>query len=346
MRMSFNMKRERYSFRYLTLVELLVVISILAILVSLLLPSLQNVIYISRNTKCVTNYKTLHAGFSLYTNDNSDLWPDRERTTKATLFQESSDGRILNRSDKWSMFPKLRPYFGNKLGPTFVCQLYGANGGTDPHGVPDSYGNPKVGLEYDYASNNGRYYVKFNADNTNTLYSGSDRQGWGAELAFNYYPYWKMKYVNNMVKRVGDQLEYKASYENKSIVINSNLLFADHIKRDTNQISSNLNIYGQAERTQRILAIKNSKNWVLSTHSAPPGETYEMMPGGYSSHANYAYRPGYGFNLIMGRFYSNWAYQDGSVISVQSSTDDIVLRNEFLLVNREGGDRHSIIPFE
>lgn len=333
-----NMKKNLFRF---TLIELLVVITILAILMSLFIPALRSTMYIAKNTGCVTNYKNLHAGFFMYADDNNDFWPDRYTVSSASKFQDNYDGRILNSGTKWSMFPKIRPYFGNKLGPTFVCQLYGSNGGTDPNGTPETYGNPQKGLEFNYLSNPSRYYVKFDPDNKLTT-NGTDRQGWGSDVTFNYYPNWSNKYVNNMVKKVGDQLDYKTSTGD----IMSNLLFADRIVRDTNQISNGLNIYNAPERTQRILDIKQSKNWLMSTHAPPPGETYEMKWPRYEWHSTYGTRPGDGLNIIQGKFYSNWAYQDGSVKTIKSLTYDNLLQNEFLRVNNEGGDRFSIIPYE
>jgi type II secretory pathway pseudopilin PulG len=58
-----------------TLVELLVVCSILAILLSLLFPSIHLMIYKSRLTVCATNIKQFGVVTSLYVDDNYSLYP-------------------------------------------------------------------------------------------------------------------------------------------------------------------------------------------------------------------------------------------------------------------------------
>lgn len=58
-----------------TLVELLVVITVVAVLVGITLPALSGSRETSRRLKCLTNLKGLGVGFAVYMNDSKDLLP-------------------------------------------------------------------------------------------------------------------------------------------------------------------------------------------------------------------------------------------------------------------------------
>jgi prepilin-type N-terminal cleavage/methylation domain-containing protein/prepilin-type processing-associated H-X9-DG protein len=68
----FLSRRRRSGF---TLVELLVVIGIIAILISVLLPSLNAARRAGYKTKCLSNLKTLGDAYKLYQLDNKGFWP-------------------------------------------------------------------------------------------------------------------------------------------------------------------------------------------------------------------------------------------------------------------------------
>lgn len=59
-----------------TLIELLVVISIIGILASMLLPSLQKARKKTQEAVCLNNQKQIYLGTSIYASDSSDLLPD------------------------------------------------------------------------------------------------------------------------------------------------------------------------------------------------------------------------------------------------------------------------------
>ncbi len=64
--------RERPAF---TLIELLVVVAIIALLISILLPSLARARELSRRSVCQANLKGMGTGFHTYANENSDDFP-------------------------------------------------------------------------------------------------------------------------------------------------------------------------------------------------------------------------------------------------------------------------------
>src|SRR5689334_24396083 len=72
---SFIMKLVRSSRRGFTLVELLVVIGIIALLISILLPSLNRAREQANRIKCASNLKQIGLSIQIYANENKGAFP-------------------------------------------------------------------------------------------------------------------------------------------------------------------------------------------------------------------------------------------------------------------------------
>ncbi|NOX59651.1 MAG: prepilin-type N-terminal cleavage/methylation domain-containing protein, partial [Planctomycetes bacterium] len=58
-----------------TLIELLVVVAIIALLISILLPSLSRARELSKRLVCASNVKGFGTAVKIYANDNEEHWP-------------------------------------------------------------------------------------------------------------------------------------------------------------------------------------------------------------------------------------------------------------------------------
>jgi len=131
-------QRKNQNFKNFTLVELLVVVSVLAILLSLLFPSLERMLYNGKTTACVSKLKDISVGIFLYCDDNYDVYPtDTEcyhfncnRCTNdgvrgvraaASLSARSYNSYKSANSVHYDLATPLKPYFGGFMKPAFHC---------------------------------------------------------------------------------------------------------------------------------------------------------------------------------------------------------------------------------
>ena len=154
------MHRKSYIF---TLIELLVVIAIIAILASLLFPSLQKAREKARSTQCTGNLKQIGTAFGLYTADYKDCFPTQvagdsswnglKTTWIAAVGQYMGIKKGINASG-WPSLRKKGPFACPTLvpylqpGETFSADRvhYGYNAdlfGVNNYEVEDHYWNMK-----------------------------------------------------------------------------------------------------------------------------------------------------------------------------------------------------------
>jgi prepilin-type N-terminal cleavage/methylation domain-containing protein len=101
--------------KYFTLTELLIVISILAILMSLLQPALKGVIFRAQMVKCQTNFKNIGMGLLLYSDDNYDLYPKGRYTSGGSKGQvadaRTSFNGLTSLGFKQDVLEIMEPYY-------------------------------------------------------------------------------------------------------------------------------------------------------------------------------------------------------------------------------------------
>lgn len=93
---TYNVKNRRRGF---TLVELLVVISIIALLIGLLLPAISGAQRVANRTRCLTNLRGIHTGLVGFSTQNREAYPvpsaiDRANLTEAESVRKDRTGNI------------------------------------------------------------------------------------------------------------------------------------------------------------------------------------------------------------------------------------------------------------
>ena len=89
--------------RKFTLIELLFVIAIIAILASILLPSLQKAKAASQRIKCANNLKQIFVATSMYISDNKGNWPVKDNFGVDNRFWSMKLGEYMQASGRYDI---------------------------------------------------------------------------------------------------------------------------------------------------------------------------------------------------------------------------------------------------
>jgi len=106
-----------------SLVELLVVIAIIALLLSILTPSLMKAKSIAMRIRCTHNLKQIHLAVNLYTGANDNTYPCAQDPLPPRLLgEDKSGGYWLWMGRGWRSF--VRPYLDDNIDPNNPSVLF------------------------------------------------------------------------------------------------------------------------------------------------------------------------------------------------------------------------------
>lgn len=147
-----------------TLVELLVVVSIIAVLLALLIPSMELAVEKAKEAKCAANLHAFHIGIGSYAVENQNQLLTTARYSTEHPYPHAPFVYATTRPGHWSL-EAIRPYVYNsshgKVGPLWYC--------------------PSAGWDWFYP-NNDTY-----AAQSRTTKPSNYHQGWYVQIGYAYF---------------------------------------------------------------------------------------------------------------------------------------------------------------
>src|SRR5262245_54222792 len=138
-----------------SLIELLVVITIIAILAGLLLPALSRSKESTQMTKCLSNLRHIGVGIKMYADDNLNTFPPRDNGN-SRLYAPALGGKDSARGIDFTVRATDRPLYSYV--PTFeVFHCSADHGQNFPPGVGYGNGGPLIPSNYESAGCSYRF---------------------------------------------------------------------------------------------------------------------------------------------------------------------------------------------
>jgi len=162
-----------------TLVELLVVITIIVLLLALLAPAMDQAIYQAELAVCGAQKRAVGTGAIGYAMDYKRHFPDR----RGVYEQMGWPSNISTGQPQYDDRPKLRPYFA--LNETLVCPLIEKVDieGADPDTIVFSTYNLWFGFQYRRSPNSTDTLANRNVTAASGMLKLGDRWGWYDDIA-------------------------------------------------------------------------------------------------------------------------------------------------------------------
>lgn len=165
-----------------TLVELLVVIGIIAVLIAMLLPSLNRAREQANLIKCMSGARQVFFSLEMYCNDNKDFYPTRPQNTSLPIWQRIAD-------------PNGYTWVKQLIDGKYLNGQLQTNRGGCPYGPNPWDATPAFQFDYWPLDSNGGDYYTVTTDPRSVCYgfNGRLQSGFGYRnppINGNYYGYW------------------------------------------------------------------------------------------------------------------------------------------------------------